>query len=397
MSMVLLAVAGGCASTGSSHRPHRAPAAGSLNIVAGGAKPALPFVLGDVFRLAAGGRLYRLPGYGAGEPRVYRPGVGEGCESVVRAPDGRYLIYGTSQNGWPALDVLDLRTGVHFVFRAHACEPAWGRGGEIAYIHYLIKPGADAYSAQALVQHGLSGAPRAWTSSGSWARPIWAGADVLLNHGLHAKEKPEPSSGLVVLYGPGRLRGLDGYPPGPLGPFSTVVAVNPQGSEALLDTQRPSPGVRGEGAEDLATLLRVSDGRVLSRAKTHGVAALAAEGSWQGDEIITTDGYFKGGSPHPPPALVTLTVTGGRVRVRSIRRFLEHGEVTLGQEHANASQARFLDADGRRVAVWFNAIGQLRYVVCDTLTANCTGSRNYDKLAQPEEASAMFVTNPSQP
>ena len=71
--------------------------------------------------------------------------------------------------------------------------------------------------------------------------------------------------------------------------------------------------------------------------------------------------------------------------------------MTLGQEHANASQARFLDADGRRVAVWFNAIGQLRYVVCDTLTANCTGSRNYDELAQPQEASAMFVTNPSQP
>ena len=211
------------------------------------------------------------------------------------------------------------------------------------------------------------------------------------------RKGPNRPSGLVVLYGPGRLRGLDGYPPGPLGPFSRVVAVNPQGTEAVLDTQRLGPGGGGEGAEDLATLVRVSDGRVLSQARTNGVAALAAEGSWQGDEIITTDGYFKGGSPHPSPALVTLTVTGGRVRVRSITGFLEHGEVMLGQEHANASQARFLDADGRRVAVWFNAIGQLRYVVCDTLTANCTGSRNYDELAQPEEASAMFVTNPSQP
>jgi len=383
--LVFSVTVGGC---GSSHRVGVGSSRRSLNIVAGGAQPALPFVLGDVFRLAGGGRPYRLAGYGAGEPRVFRPGVGEGCDSVVRSPDSRYLIYGTSQNGWPALAVLDLRTGAHFMFRTHACEPSWGHGGEIAYIHYLIKPSTDAYSAQALVQHGLSGAPRAWTGSGSWKQPIWAGEDLLLSSGL----------GVVVLYGPHRQRGVDGYPSGPLGPFSRVVAVNPQGTEALFDTQRLGPGGGGDGATDLATLLSVSDDRVLSQVVTgKGVAALAAEGSWQGDEIITTDGYFQGGSSHPPAALVTLTVTGDRVRVRSIRGFVEHGEAILGQELAGAFQARFLDADRRRVAVWFHRIGVLRYVACDTLTADCTGSRNYEDPGANEEANATFVADPARP
>jgi hypothetical protein len=342
-------------------------------------------VLGAVFRLAAGGDPHRLAGYGAGEPRVYK---GEACDSVVRSPDGRYVMYGTSHDGWPALDVMDLRTGMHFMFRTRACEPAWSHSGEIAYIDYLIKPGTGAYSARAFVQHGLNGAPRAWTHSGSWEQPIWAGKDLILGSG----------PGLVVLHSPGRQRGIDGYPSGPLGPFSSVVAVNPQGTEVLLDTQRLGPGGGGAGAKDLATLVRVADGRVLSQVvlSGQGVAALAAEGSWQGDEIITTDGYFQGGSSHPRPALVTLTVTGGRVQLGSVRGFLEHGEAISGQELAGASQARFLDSNGRRVAFWFRRIGSLRYVVCDTLTADCTSGRNYDDH-EANDASAIFPANRSRP
>ena len=64
----------------------------SLSTGSVGAKvvTALPFVLGDVFRLKAGERARRLPGYG--------PGV---CGSPLRFPNRRYLIYGTY--GMPGL------------------------------------------------------------------------------------------------------------------------------------------------------------------------------------------------------------------------------------------------------------------------------------------------------
>ena len=198
----------------------------------------------------------------------------------------------------------------------------------------------------------------------------------------------------MVLYGPARQRGVGGYPPGPLGPYSRVVAVNPRGTEALLDTQRLGPGGGGVGAKDLATLVRVSDGRTLFQVTSVDVAALAAEGSWQGEEIITTGGRFVGGSPHPAAALVTLTVTENRVRALPGREFLEDGRPILGQAQAEATEARFLDSDGQHVALWFHNGGAgLRYVVCNTHTADCTSSRDYEQQA----AEARFVANPSRP
>ncbi len=84
-----------------------------LNIVAGGAEPALPYVLGSTFRLAADARPYRLIGYDSHRA----------CDSLLRSPNGRCVIYGTSQTGWPALDLLDRSTGTRVVFRAQACDP----------------------------------------------------------------------------------------------------------------------------------------------------------------------------------------------------------------------------------------------------------------------------------
>jgi len=330
-----------------------------LNIVA--PRAPLPPAAG-VPRLVAGGRSYRLVG------RV----TGEGCESLARSPNGRYELYGVARDGRPALELLDLRTGARRLFREHACDAAWGRDGEIAYLRVaseLIRPGNQGYATRAVVQRGLGGIPRAWTPSGSWQDPVWAGSDLLLNS----------ARGLVVLYGRGRERAVDGYPAGPLGPFVRVVAVSPGGGEALLDTQRLGPGGGGAGAVDRATLLDVGDGRVLSQAVVDGtgVASLAAGGSWQGNEIVTTDGYFRGGSSHPPPALVILAVTGGRVRVRSIMGFLEHGEAIPGQALAGASQARFLDARKQRVAVWFHVGDQQIHLACDLRTLLCAA--NHDR------------------
>ena len=364
--LALLVLLGGCGSVASSRRAGSGfgPSGGYLDIVAGGAAPVLARVVDGVPRLDVGGRSYRLVGRAAGE----------GCNSLVRSPGGRYVLYGVSQGGRPALELLDLRSGARRVFREHACDLAWGRDGEIAYLRYrgdLLTPGNDRYSTQAVVQQGLGGVPRAWTRWGSWETPVWAGRDLLLGS----------ARGLVVLYGPGRERGVDGYPAGPNGPFVRVVAVSPGGGEALLDTQRLGPGGGGAGAVDRATLLSVGDGRVLSQVvvSARGVASLAAGGDWQGDEIVTTDGYFQGGSSHPRPALVILTAAAGRVRIRAVWGFLEHGEAILGQDLADASQARFLGAGGQRVAVLFHLGGESRYLVCDLRAQRCTAGRDKDE------------------
>jgi hypothetical protein len=202
---------------------------------------------------------------------------------------------------------------------------------------------------------------------------------------------------LVIYYGPGQDRQVDAHPRRLNGPVSTVVAVNPQGTEALLDTQRLGPGGGGQGAEDLATLVRLRDDKYLSTARigTGGLYALAPDGSWQGDKVITTPGIFLGGPPHPGGGVITLTVTGDRVRLRSMKLYLDHGYKLEGDNPQDASQARFLDPTGRHIAFWFRSAFGLEYLACDTLTQRCTQSRNYDHLYTGPGTGAAFVASPS--
>jgi hypothetical protein len=58
------------------------------------------------------------------------------------------------------------------------------------------------------------------------------------------------------------------------------------------------------------------------------------------------------------------------------------------------SQARFLDATGRHIAVWFHAIGQVEYLACDTVTGRCISTPNYGAA---QATVATFVSNPSRP
>jgi hypothetical protein len=357
-----------------------------LNIAATGAEPALPYVVGDTFRLRAGARRYQLVGYDSGGA----------CDSLLRSPGGRYLIYGTSRDGWPALELLDLMTGARSTFRTHACDPAWGEGDRIAYVHDVrFNSATGEYTARITVQQGLDGTPSAWTAGGAWTNLIWAGAHLLA--GRNVGFYPGP---LVILAGPRRQRIVD-RGPGKLGPFLRVVALNPKGNEALLDAQRLGPRGGGPGSLDLAMLLRISDGKLLSTARVNRdeardgeLAALAADGSWQRSQIITTDGYFVGGSAHPPAALVTLTVAGDRVRLRSVKPLIDHGYPLDGQDLDQVSQARFLDAGGQHIAVWFDGAGQVEYLECDTVSKRCTSSATY---GGPNAPGATFVSNPSRP
>jgi hypothetical protein len=308
------------------------------------------------------------------------------------------VVYGVSRHGWPALEALDLSTGARSEFRPHACDAAWGRDDEIAYVHYSSFDVATAeYSGRIMVQAGLGGPPEAWTRDGAWSTPIWAGDGLFADARPVFAVTPDP---LVVLYGPGLQRSIAGRSR-LLGALSTVVAVNPQGTEVLLDTQRPGPGGSGVGSEDLATLLRVSDDEVLSavlltRNENGAIEALAPDGDWRGDEIITTDGIFAGGPSNPPAMIVTLTVDHNRVRLRSVKSFSEHGYVPEGDDLTSASPPRFLDGSGRRIALWFGDQGKeiREYVACDTLTDRCTGNSG----SRPGERSGgMFVLNPSRP
>ncbi|MGH2843063.1 MAG: hypothetical protein ACRDKL_05685 [Solirubrobacteraceae bacterium] len=181
-----------------------------------------------------------------------------------------------------------------------------------------------------------------------------------------------------------------------------MVAVNPKGTEALLDTERLGPGGGGPGAQDSATLLRISDDAILSTAVLDSnessvnseIAALAPGGSWIGEQVLTTDGVFLGGSSHPPATLITLTVTGTHVRLRSVKQFIQNGRLPLAEDLDQATQATFLHSDPQDVALWFKAIGQIQYLQCNTVTDRCTRSANYAAAVTP---TAAVVANPSRP
>jgi hypothetical protein len=360
-----------------------------LNIVSLGAGPDLAYVLGDTFRLKVGARGSELVGYDAHSA----------CDSLLRSPDGRYVLYGVSRNGWPALEVLDVVTGARSLFRYRACDPAWGDDGRIAYLHYSKFSAATGdYSGQIVVQHELTGAASSWTRTGAWANPIWAGADLLIS-GDAGSATAEP---VLILYGPGKSRDVDDQPKGKQAPLSRVVALNPRGTEALLDTERLGLGGEGPAAEDSATLIRISDDEVLSTAILNrddstgnsDLTALASGGSWTGNQIITTDGVFWGGTSHPPATLITLTVTDNHVRLRSAKQLIQDGRLPLAEDLDQVTQASFLNGDRQQIAVWFRAAAQILYVACNTATGHCTTSRNYAATPTP---TATFVTSTSRP
>ena len=148
------------------------------------------------------------------------------------------------------------------------------------------------------------------------------------------------------------------------------------------------------------TLLRVRDDTVLSSVAVErpAYAGLASNGDWAGSTVITTDGVFDGGSSHPPATLVTLTVAGNRLRLHSVKPFSDAGYELVAQDLSEPYQPTFLDPNGRHIAVWFEAIGRLQYLDCDTLTGSCTASHNYTQSAPPAVAAdAMFLSNPSRP
>jgi hypothetical protein len=308
---------------------------------------------------------------------------------LLLSPSGRYLIYGVSRDRWPALEVLDLSTGARLLFHAHACDPAWGRNDQIAYHYLSFDSASGAYTGRIMVQRSLGGTPSDWTGDAAWASLIWAGSDLLANEGAGT---------LVIVDGPGHQRAVDGHRD-KQGPLSTVIAVSPKSTEALVDTQRLGPGGGGPGSRDFATLIRVSDGAVVSTAQISrnetGEAMALAPGAWIEKKIIATGGVFEGGTTHPPAALVTLAVAGNRVQLRSVKPFLENGSLPMAQNPAFATQPSPLDPTGNCVAVWFGGVGRVQYLACNTLIDRCNASRDY---GDPwSGTTTAFASNPSRP
>jgi hypothetical protein len=163
----------------------------------------------------------------------------------------------------------------------------------------------------------------------------------------------------------------------------------------MLDTQNAGHG----RVDDLATLLRVDSNTVLSATRLPGaqVSALAPDGYWEGNQVITTNGILYGGTTHPPAELIVLRVIDGRAHLVSAKRFsLDHYEI-LGQQMARAEQARFLDSSGQRLGAWFSSGGApSRFVSCETTTSRCWGSPQ--RIARGAlDTIASFVSNPSRP
>jgi hypothetical protein len=77
--------------------------------------------------------------------------------------------------------------------------------------------------------------------------------------------------------------------------------------------------------------------------------------------------------------------------------FAEDGYVPLGRTWLRRIRPAFLDSAGRRVAVWFDAIGELRYVACGTFTLRCASTHSYGDPFASRWADARFVSNQSRP
>jgi len=361
----------------------------ALNIVPGKVAPTTPYIANRLFRLRAGARAFPVS-----PPWRYSDCLGP---KAIQSPNGRYLLLNTRpRHSPPRLELLDTRAGSIRVFERSACAPAWSSKGQIAYLR-LDRYRANSFKpvvGRIVVQQGLTGSRVTW-SRGDFGPLMWAGP-VLLSA---SETVTTGNAALRMLRRPGRASpvnvGPAGRSPYVEGSSTSVVAVNPSGTRVLLDVEKGFHGF----PRDFAMLLRVRDGRVVSRLLLPDTGtALASDGDWLGDRIVTTDAVYPGLTTHPPAALITLGVHRDGLRLVSERGFEYKGRPIPLQSFPSVFQARFLDSDRQKVAMWFGPLAPQLYLQCNLKTLIClAGQGSAQTLIPSIRAEGSFVSNPSRP
>ena len=291
------------------------------------------------------------------------------------APDGRralYVVARTTGDGVvrrdgvplsgndevaPSLRLIDLATDVDTLVADGACAPAWAADGRIAYVQGAVagwSPGRGPRSGTIVVRATPGSRPAVWSSEAAGYQDLrFVGGGILAT-------RLDPDMSALVLFGrPGAARVV--------GRKMQLIAVAPSGSRALVTT---IPDLYGSERATVR-LLRLPDGGELSSLRLDPEAEnLAPGGSWQGVRVVTSVGFFPGGTTHPRPALFILDTTGDRLRIEEEFGFASR--LVGPGPFADFQQPSFVDSS--HVAGLFGYFGE-RYLSCDLVAHVCAAWR----------------------
>jgi len=231
---------------------------------------------------------------------------------AVPSPDGRAVAYSTfdllvpidpersfSEQGihpgdaiaTPSIRLVDLSSGADDLLAEGAFSVAWRADGALAYFQGQTREyrANEPFLGNVVVRASPGAAPEPWTERpGRYVVAAWAGTRLL----VYRRSEGEWLD-LLVLDGPGRSRTL--------APGASLVAVSPDGSQALVSQQGEASLLDIQTGAALATL-SLDDGDAASGTP---LRYLAYGGSWVGDLVAAEGG----------PGLVLLRVSDRQISV----------------------------------------------------------------------------------
>ena len=222
-----------------------------------------------------------------------------------------------------------------------------------------------------MVRATVDAPPVAWAPETDleYGTLAWAG-DRLIAQRTHGNPFIDQ---LAVFDGAGKMRilGAAAQPPGggASAGATELVAVSPDQKRALLVRTVDDAGHLYERAfvANLVDGTRGPDLELMSA----GLSGLNA-GSWQGDQVVTSEGISPDGAVHgPPPRVVVLDLSGSAPAVERTARFRDVGSGPFNTVGALS----FSDDTQTRVRGWFTRMPSTsQYIECDLIALHCDGS-----------------------
>jgi hypothetical protein len=347
-----------------SFAPRRWPASG-LTVTETSILPPIPFATDHRLALADG-TTHDLAAIGTGLLDC------AAWEHALLSPDGRQVAYeavvsrtragaevaanAPAMSGdvvVPAVRLIDLVTGHDTLVAEGACQPVWSERGALAFVRGTSRTGTvgKEYPGTIAVR-SPDGSMSTWLDAAERRWPIgWAGSSLLFERVVGF------TSELFVLEPSGKLRMLAAN--------ADVVAVSPDGSRVLVTTIPPEPLMTGERAT--LRLIRLADGAELSTLRLDPeVENLGAGGSWRGDRVVASIGFFGGGISHPDPRLFVINVAGDHLAITN--EFFFATRLIGPGPFATVAEPFITGSDVG--ALWIYA--GFRYLQCDLTALRCS-------------------------
>ena len=224
---------------------------------------------------ATGTEVIGLGGAPVSTPGEVNPSL-FGILAPAAVPDGappRVLAYNSFEGGVPVIRLRDVETGDEQVLDRGAYSVAWRDDGALAYFKGLKDRVADPekHLGHLLVRASAESPAEAWTTRPArYTAAAWAGESLIAHRSRGA------TTDVLALEGPGVVRVL--------AEDAALVALSPDGAEALVTDQVTTPSVR---------LLRVEDGKEVaaftfpaSPGSDHVIQYVAHSGSWGGEVAV---------------------------------------------------------------------------------------------------------------